>query len=120
MGDQSRQPTWAGEVGTGVVSLHPAGKWAGVGIPGPTDRAQPLVHVQLWPLIPAGKLLQAPVRSHTGLVARQCCKSFLCPASFMSYVYKQVDSAPSSEVTVSYSLGHCRQSFVFLYRSLWL
>lgn len=76
MGDQNCQPTWAGEVGTGVVSLHPAGKWAQVGIPGPTDRAQPLVHVQLWPLILQANACKPPSSHIQALLRGNAAKVF--------------------------------------------
>lgn len=50
--------TWDGEVGTIVPSLQQVGGWAEVGIPGPTNGAQPLVHFHPWPLVPAGKSLR--------------------------------------------------------------
>lgn len=120
MGDQSRQATWAGEVGTGVVSLHPAGKRARVGIPGPTDRAQPLVHVQLWLLIPAGKRYKPSSGHIQALLQGIAAKVFFVRPPWRVMSTNKWTRAPSSEVTLSYSLGHCRQSFVFLYWSLWL
>lgn len=50
--------TWDGEVGNVDPSLQQAGGWAEVGIPGPTNSAEPSVLFQPWPLVPAGKSLQ--------------------------------------------------------------
>lgn len=77
-----------------------------MGIPGPTNCAQPLVRFQLWPLVPAGTGLQPLVRSYTGLVGYT---SFfgLSPWWVIS-VSKETQILPlwASSVT----LGHCGQN----------